>query len=69
MKMKKYMAMGLGAIMAVGIAVSGVLPVSAVNNNENDAKLATAVTMVARDYDDYEGVIKCNIKLKKDNNS
>ena len=37
MKMKKYMAMGLGAIMAVGIAVSGVLPVSAVNNNENDA--------------------------------
>ena len=53
MKMKKYMAMGLGAIMAVGIAVSGVLPVSAVNNNENDAKLATAVTMAARDYDDY----------------
>ena len=64
MKMKKYMAMGLGAIMAVGIAVSGVLPVSAVNNNENDAKLATAVTMVARDYDDYEGVIKSNTTLR-----
>jgi len=64
MKMKKYMAMGLGAIMAVGIAVSGVLPVSAVNNNENDAKLATAVTMAARDYDDYEGVIKSNTTLR-----
>ena len=64
MKMKKYMAMGLGAIMAVGIAVSGVLPVSAVNNNENDAKLATAVTMSARDYDDYEGIIKSNTTLR-----
>lgn len=64
MKMKKYMAMGLGAIMAVGIAVSGVLPVSAVNNNENDAKLATAVTMAARDYDDYEGVIKSSTTLR-----
>ena len=64
MKMKKYMAMGLGAIMAVGIAVSGVLPVSAVNNNENDAKLATAVTMAARDYDDYEGVIKSSTTFR-----
>ena len=47
MKMKKYMAMGLGAIMAVGIAVSGVLPVSA-DNNTNNAQPSTAVKMAAR---------------------
>lgn len=65
MKMKKYMAMGLGAIMAVGIAVSGVLPVSAVDNKAtNNAQPATAVTMAARDYDDYEGVIKSNTTLR-----
>ena len=46
MKMKKYMAMGLGAIMAVGIAVSGVLPVSA-DNNTNNAQPATAVTKIS----------------------
>ena len=63
MKMKKYMAMGLGAIMAVGIAVSGVLPVSA-DNNTNNAQPATAVTMAARSYDDYEGVIKSNTTLR-----
>ena len=53
MKMKKYMAMGLGAIMAVGIAVSGVLPVSADNNTimhsrQQQLQWQLEVTMIMR---------------------
>lgn len=63
MKIKKYMARGLGAIMAIGIAASGFLPASAVGNI-NNGEPKTAVTMPAVNYDDYEGVIKSNTNLR-----
>lgn len=63
MKMKKYMSMGLGAMMAVGIVVSGILPVSAESDNLN-GKQQTAITRTASYYDDYEGVIKSNVNLR-----
>lgn len=63
MKMKKYMAMGLGAIVAMGLVVSGFLPSSAVSNTKgnNTQSVVSAATI---DYDDYEGVIKSNVNLR-----
>ncbi|WP_455542376.1 SH3 domain-containing protein [Intestinibacter sp.] len=61
MKMKKYTALGLGAIMAIGITVSSFSVISA----DNGLGHRSAVVKTVSYYDDYEGVTTASVNLRR----
>ncbi len=71
MNLKKYAAMGLGAIMAMGITLSSFSAVSADNNVAPRSAVMTTAShhnnhhnYYGNHYDDYEGVITSNVNVR-----